>query len=95
MKFKQIVYRGNAKLAAIDTLGKVWETRTEFSTRRTNWHNIPLAEDMKAPILSLCAQAERLLAIDGDRVLWQQIQKLGINTGEQYEWRKLDMPVIE
>ncbi len=95
MKFKQIVYRGNGALAALDTVGGMWETQTQFASRRSEWHRIPSHPEMKAPVLSLTAQGDRLLAIDGDRQLWQQNSKIGLNTGERYEWRRLDMPVID
>ncbi len=95
MKLKQIVYRGNAALGALDTMGGIWETRTEFASRRTEWHKVAPHPDMKMPVLSIEAQGDRLLAIDGNRDLWQQNSKLGINTGARYEWRRLDMPVIE
>lgn len=95
MKFKQIVYRGNGALGALDTMGGIWETRTEFVSRRGEWHKVAPHEDMKMPVLAIEAQGDRFLAIDSERRLWQQHSKLGINTGARYEWRRLDMPVIE
>lgn len=97
MRFKQVVHRGNGKLAALDTMGKLWETQTDFVSRRALWRSIPDHDDMKLPILSISMQGERILAIDSNRVLWQQNAKTSgvISKGGLYEWRQLDMPIAE